>query len=99
MIRDCNDLDERTKDVVHYQTSQSEGWGQPPASNYIFTVIDGIMYGQFTGSSYIVEEQSIDTLLGERLIIPDVENNSWLALAQSAFNFWDNDQDAFFDSL
>jgi hypothetical protein len=92
MILDCKDLDEETKIKEQYYTPQPEAWGQPPASNYLFTIIDDVMYGQITGSSYLLIEQSIDFLLLEDQKPIELEDNGWLA-------FWDNEQDAIFDNL
>lgn len=98
-IPDCIELEEETKLIEHYYTPQPEAWGQPPASNYIFTIIDDVMYGQVIGSGYLLPDQSIDFLRFEQQNQSDVENNEWLALAESAFAFWDNEQDAIFDNL
>jgi hypothetical protein len=98
MIPDCKDLEEE-KVKKQYYTPQPEAWGQPPASNYIFTIIDDVMYGQITGSSYLLLYQNIDSILFERQRSSESEDNGWLALAESAFAFWDNEQDAIFDNL
>jgi hypothetical protein len=99
MILDCNDLEEDTKLIEHYYSPQREAWGQPPASNYFFIIIDDVMYGQVTGSSYIFPGQSFDFSRFAQQKPSEVENNGWLALAESAFTFWDNEQDAIFDNL
>ena len=99
MILNCKDLEEETKVKEYYYTPQPEAWGQPPASNYFFTIIDDVMYGQITGSSYILLDQRIDFLRFVQQKPSEPENNEWLALAESAFAFWDNEEDAIFDNL
>jgi hypothetical protein len=79
--------------------SNIEEWGQPSAGNYVFIVIDKVMYGQITGSNYLSTYQIKDTLPTENLVYEAIESKSWLAVAESAFDFWDNEQDAFFDNL
>ncbi len=99
MIPDCKDLDEKILGKPRYYTPQSEEWGQPPASNYIFAVENDVMYGQITGSNYLSTHKINDFLLIENQRISELANNEWLALSESAFAFWDNEQDAIFDNL
>lgn len=99
MTLDCKDLIKETSGLLRYFTPKSEVWGQPPASNYIFTVIDKVMYGQITGSNYLSICQISGSLPAGNQMISTFENNGWLALAESAFEFWDNEQDAIFDNL
>ena len=99
MIIDCKDLDEKTEGMLRYYTQQSEEWGQPPASNYTFIVKDDVMYGQITGSNYLSVYLNDYSLFFENNRISEFEYKDWLATAESAFEFWDNEQDASFDNL
>jgi hypothetical protein len=76
-----------------------EAWGQPSAGNYIFTVIDDVMYGQITGSYYISTYQPQTSAPVELPQASEMDNLPWLSLAESAFDFWDNEQDAIYDTL
>lgn len=97
MMSDCKDLTIDASGLLYM--SNKEIWGQPSAGNYIFTVIDHVMYGQTSGSGYLSTCQIGDSLPTENLLIAALDNNGWLALAESAFDFWDNEQDAIFDNL
>ena len=84
---------------TRHHASKSEAWGQPPASSYVFIVIDDVMYGQMVGSNYIATYQIPEPEQIEFSEFTELESQNWLSLAESAFDFWDNEQDAIFDSL
>jgi len=85
--------------LTRHHAGKSEAWGQPPASSYVFIVIDDVMYGQMVGSNYISTYQSPESKQIEPPEFDELDNHNWLSLAESAFDFWDNEQDAIFDSL
>lgn len=85
--------------LSRHHASKSEAWGQPPASNYVFIVIGDVMYGQMVGSNYISTYQTPESEQIELSEFTELENQNWLSLAEIAFDFWDNEQDAIFDSL